>query len=78
MNDNSKISGNISAVSPNGMSGGLTTLMSMSGGLSNRSSQIDYEIIRQYIQNYIADLSYVEDIDIGDDGSVRLLKSDNI
>ena len=78
MNDNSKISGNISAVSPNGMSGGLTTLTSMSGGLSNRSSQIDYELIRQYIQNYIADLSYVEDIDIGDDGSVRLLKSDNI
>lgn len=67
MRNDTKISGNISDVSP-----------SISGGLSNRSQQIDYELVRQYIQDYIANLSYVKDIDIGDDGSVYLITSDNI
>lgn len=67
MRNDTKISGNISDVSS-----------AISGGLSNRSQQIDYELVRQYIQDYIANLSYVKDIDIGDDGSVYLITSDNI
>lgn len=67
MRNETKISGNISDVSP-----------VISGGLSNRSQQIDYELVRQYIRDYIANLSYVKDIDIGDDGSVYLITSDNI
>lgn len=70
MNNNSAISGNISDAS-----------FAISGELSNRSQQIDYvdyELVRQYIQDYIANLSYVKDIDIRDDGSVYLITSDNI
>ena len=67
MRNDTKISGNISDISS-----------AISGGLSNRSQQIDYELVRQYIQDYIANLSYVKDIDIGDDGSVYLITSDNI
>lgn len=67
MNNNSAISGNISDAS-----------FAISGELSNRLQQIDYELVRQYIQDYIANLSYVKDIDIRDDGSVYLITSDNI
>lgn len=67
MKNDTKISGNISVVSS-----------AISGGLSNRSQQIDYELVRQYIQDCIANLSYVKDIDIRDDGSVYLITSDNI
>lgn len=67
MNNNSAISGNISDAS-----------FAISGELSNRSQQIDYELVRQYIQDYIANLSYVKDIDIRDDGSVYLITNDNI
>ena len=47
----------------------------ISGKLSNQSSQIDYERIQQYIQTYIANLSYVKDVDITDDGTIKLIKS---
>ena len=47
----------------------------ISGKLSNQSSQIDYERVQQYIQTYIADLSYVKDVDITDDGTIKLIKS---
>ena len=47
----------------------------ISGKLSNQSSQIDYEKVQQYIQTYIANLSYVKDVDITDDGTIKLIKS---
>lgn len=47
----------------------------ISGKLSNQSSQIDYERVQQYIQTYIANLNYVKDVDITDDGTIKLIKS---
>lgn len=47
----------------------------ISGKLSNQSSQIDYEKVQQYIQTYVANLSYVKDVDITDDGTIKLIKN---
>lgn len=76
MNDNSFIQPTLKVLSSDAMDVSFNVpIPKISVGVINQSSAIDYETMRQTIENYISKLKYVEDIKIGSDGVVMIINN---
>ena len=76
MNDNSFIQPTLKVLSSGAMDVSFNVpIPKTSVGVINQSSAIDYETMRQTIENYISKLKYVEDIKIGSDGVVTIINN---
>ena len=47
----------------------------ISGNIMPTSTPVDYNVVREFIEEYLSNMEYVVDIDINDDGSVTIEKS---